>query len=79
MQKVLIVVGVGAVVFGLLFLFMWRITGPVFGAMPELNGLLMVITVLLPLILTAAVMRIVWALCSRTGRAKPSDEPAPKE
>jgi len=79
MQKVLIVVGVGAVVFGLLFLFMWRITGPVFGAMPELNGLLMVITVLLPLILTAAVMRIVWALCSRTTRAKPSDKPAPKE
>jgi len=79
MQKVLIVVGVGVVVFGVLFLFMWRITGPVFGAMPELNGLLMVITVGLPLILSAAVMRIVWTLCSRLGRAKPSDKPTPKE
>lgn len=79
MQKVLIVVGVGVVVFGVLFLFMWRITGPVFGAMPELNGLLMVITVLLPLIMAAAVMRIVWTLCSRVGRAKSSDKPTPKE
>jgi hypothetical protein len=79
MQKVLIVVGVGAVVFGVLFIFLWRITGPVFGAMPELNGLLMVITVGIPLIMTAAAMRLVWAFCSRTGRAKPSDKPAPKE
>ena len=66
MQKVLIVVGVGAVVFGILFVFLWKITGPVFNAMPEMNGLLLVISVGLPLVLTAGVMRVVWAICSGT-------------
>ena len=66
MQKVLIVVGVGAVVFGILFIFLWRITGPVFNAMPEMNGLLMVINVGIPLVLAAGVMRVVWAICSGT-------------
>ena len=62
----LIVVGVGAVVFGILFVFLWKITGPVFNAMPEMNGLLLVISVGLPLVLTAGVMRVVWAICSGT-------------
>ena len=66
MQKVLIMVGVGAVVFGILFVFLWRITGSVFGAMPEMNGLLLVITVGIPLVLAAGVMRLVWAICSGT-------------
>ncbi|MGA2139707.1 MAG: hypothetical protein ABSH14_12675 [Verrucomicrobiia bacterium] len=66
MQKVLIVVGVGAVVFGILFIFLWRITGPVFNAMPEMNGLLLVISVGIPVVLTAGVMRLVWAICSGT-------------
>ena len=66
MQKVLIVVGVGAVVFGILFVFLWKITGPVFNAMPEMNGLLLVISVGIPLVLTAGVMRVVWAICSGT-------------
>jgi hypothetical protein len=66
MQKVLIVVGAGVVVFGVLFVFLWRITGPVFGAMPEMNGLLMVINVGIPLVLAAGVMRVVWAICSGT-------------
>ena len=66
MQKVLIVVGVGAVVFGVLFVFLWRITGPVFGAMPEMNGLLLVIYVGIPLVLAAGAMRLVWAICSGT-------------
>jgi len=66
MQKVLIVVGVGAVVFGILSVFLWKITGPVFNAMPEMNGLLMVINVGIPLVLAAGVMRVVWAICSGT-------------
>ena len=66
MQKVLIVVGVGAVVFGILSVFLWKITGPVFNAMPEMNGLLVVISVGIPLVLAAGVMRVVWAICSGT-------------
>ena len=66
MQKVLIVAGVGMVVFGILFVVLWKITGPVFHAMPEMNGLLLVISVGLPLVLTAGVMRVVWAICSGT-------------
>ena len=66
MQKVLIVVGVGAVVFGILSVFLWKITGPVFNAMPEMNGLVLVISVGIPLVLTAGVMRVVWAICSGT-------------
>jgi hypothetical protein len=66
MQKVLIVVGVGMAVFGILSVFLWRITGPVFNAMPEMKGLLLVISVGVPLVLTAGVMRVVWAICSGT-------------
>jgi len=34
--------------------------------MPEMNGLLLVISVGIPLVLTAGVMRLVWAICSGT-------------
>jgi hypothetical protein len=69
MRKALIFMVIGLVVFGGFFWILWSITKPVFNVMPELNGPLLLLTFGLPLVVTAGVMRLVWAiLYGRRGR-----------